>query len=201
MTRPPLRALNAWIPNAVMPRWRRTSNRCRPSAGPRSVGPGSSWSTRVMAKFFSAVADIGPPSPERLKNLSVDILDAELPYRIGTCAWIPFDHSVRLAVVGQEVEERLCREGLGPEDTGARPDALGEQLERNHRVQSRLEDDGLVAVLTHGLLVVGDVVQVGGPRLAVLAGAGDEGARARLPPHPVAEGRGIRQRGGDDVAR
>ena len=55
--------------------------------------------------------------------------------------------------------------------------------------------------LPHRVLVVEHVVEVRPARLPVLPGAGDVGAGARLPAHPVAERRRIGQRGGDDVAR
>ena len=89
----------------------------------------------------------------------------------------------------------------GPEHAGALPDARGQQLERDDRVDRRLPDDGLHAVARHRLLVVGDVVQVDRARRAVLAGAGHERARARAARHPVAERRRVGQRRGDDVAR
>ncbi len=79
--------------------------------------------------------------------------------------------------------------------------AAREQLERDDRVERRLEHDGLMAPLAHRVLVVEHVVEVGRPRLPVLARTRDVGAGARLAAHPVAERRRIGQRGGDDVAR
>ncbi len=76
-----------------------------------------------------------------------------------------------------------------------------EQFERDHRVQGGLQDDGLVAVLAHRLLVVDHVVEVGAPRIAVLARAGHVGAGAGLPRHAIAQGRGVGQRRRDDVTR
>ena len=86
--------------------------------------------------------------------------------------------AVRPAVVGQLVEERLGREGFRAEHAGAAPGAVGDQLERDDRVQRGLEHDRLRPVLAHRPLVVDDVVEVGAPRLPVLAGARDVRAGA-----------------------
>ena len=104
-------------------------------------------------------------------------------------------------MVDEEVEERRGRERLGAEHTGAGPRSAGQQLEGDHRVDGGLPDDRLAAVAGHRLLVVGEVVQVHLPRVPVLAGAGDPRAGARAAAHPVAEGGGVGEAGGDDVAR
>src|SRR6478735_11330435 len=107
----------------------------------------------------------------------------------------------RAAVRRQQVEERDGVEGLGAEDAGALPGAAREQLQRHDRVDRRLPDDALVAVLLHRPLVVDHVVEVRRARRAVLARAGDPEARAGLALHPRADRRRVGQHRGDDVAR
>ncbi len=89
----------------------------------------------------------------------------------------------------------------GPSTARPRPRARCEQLEGDHRVERRLPDDRLRAVLAHRPLVVDHVVQVGLPRPPVDARARDEGPGARLAGHPLAERRRVRERRRDDVAR
>src|SRR6476646_3051694 len=116
-------------------------------------------------------------------------------------AGIALHDAVRLAVAGEELEERVRRERLRAEDARPLPGACGEQLERDHRVDRGLQDDGLMAVLAHRPLVVGDVVQVDGAVASVLALAGYERAGAGLAAHPVAERGRIGEGGRDDVPR
>src|SRR5918993_3931545 len=89
---------------------------------------------------------------------------------------------------GEEVEERDGVERLGPEDTGPRPDAGGQQLESDDRVDSGLPDDALGSVVAHRVRVVGHVVEVRAARLPVLAGARDPDAGAGLALHPRSDG-------------
>ena len=76
-----------------------------------------------------------------------------------------------------------------------------EQLQRDDRVDRRLPDDRLAAVLAHRRLVVDHVVEVGRARLPVVAGAGHPRAGAGASGHALAERRRVGQRGGDHVAR
>src|SRR5204863_336862 len=103
------------------------------------------------------------------------------------------------AIGRQEVEERHGVECLRPEYAGARPDAVRQELERNDRVDRRLPDDRLRAVLRHGGLVVDHVVEVHTPPLAVETRSGDKGPGTRLPTHPVTQRTRIRQHCRDDV--
>src|SRR5204863_281997 len=69
----------------------------------------------------------------------------------------PFDDPVIPACGAHPVEERRRVERLGAADARAFPGAVSEQLERQHRIDRRLPDDGLCSVLAHRLLVVGHV--------------------------------------------
>src|SRR5215468_12329434 len=71
-----------------------------------------------------------------------------------------FFASPRRAVVGEQVEERLRGQGLGPEHAGSRPRAGVDQLQRDHGVDRGLPEHGLGAVLGHGPGVVHHVVEV-----------------------------------------
>src|SRR3954453_19013733 len=99
-------------------------------------------------------------------------------------AGVALDHAVRLAVLGEEIEERIGRERLRAEHARALPGAGGKQLERDHGVERGLEDDGLMPVLAHRPLVVGDVVEVDRAVATVLALSGYERAGAGLAAHP-----------------
>src|SRR5262249_45025431 len=101
------------------------------------------------------------------------------------------DLPVRRAVLAEQLEKGLRREGLGAEHPGALPDAATEQLARDGGVDRSLPDDGLAGVLAHRLLVVDDVVEVRRTAPAVLAGAPHPGARAGASAHPLAERRGV----------
>src|SRR4051812_39353431 len=57
--------------------------------------------------------------------------------------------AVGLAVVCEQVEERPRGERLRAEDARALPLAAGQELQRDHRVERGLRDDGLGAVLAH----------------------------------------------------
>src|SRR5438067_13101484 len=102
---------------------------------------------------------------------------------------------MRLAVVGEQLEERIGRERLGTGDGCPLPGPGREKLESGDRVDRRLEDDRLVSILTHGPLVVGDVVEVDRVLSTVLALPGDERAGAGLASHPVTERGRIGERG------
>src|SRR5947208_11456732 len=104
-------------------------------------------------------------------------------------ARVAFDDAVRLAVIGEKLEERIRREGLRAEDARPLPRAGREQLERDNRVERGLEDDRLMAVLAHRPLVVRDVVQVDGSVAPALALPGHERSGAGLAAHAVAERR------------
>ena len=85
---------------------------------------------------------------------------------------------------GEQVEEGLRRQGLGPEHAAARPGAVGQELQRDDGVDRGLPDHALRAVVAHRVGVVDDVEEVRRPGRAVLAGAGDEEPGARLALHP-----------------
>src|SRR6185436_4938411 len=162
----------------------------------------SSESTALMPSAYTFVTSSRTTSataPPRARAARCQTLSQLRQVRGLGPAGIALDDAVRLAVVGEELEERVRRERLRAEHARSLPGACGEQLERDHRVDRGLEDDGLVPVLAHRPLVVGDVVEVDGAVASVLALAGDERAGAGLAAHPVAERRRIREGGRHDV--
>src|SRR5262249_40160376 len=111
---------------------------------------------------------------------------AEAGFSYSGPAGITLHDAVRLAVVGEELEERVGKKRLGAEDARPLPGAGCEQLERDDRVERGLEHYSLMSVLAHRLLVVGHVVEVDGAVAPVLALPGDERAGTGLAAHPVA---------------
>src|SRR5215813_4866782 len=105
------------------------------------------------------------------------------------------------AVLGQQVEERLGRQCLGPEHAATCPDAGIDQLKGDDRVDRRLPYDRLRSILGHRPCVVDDVVQVDLARSAVLAGPSHPGARAGQPGHLGAQFSWVGQTGSDYIAR
>ena len=107
---------------------------------------------------------------------------------------------------GEPYSTSRSRNGFGANASGPRtpaPDHVprGQQLQRHDRVDRRLPDHRLRAVLGHRPVVVDHVVQVDRARRAVLAAARDPGAGAGLAVHPVAQAGRVREAGGHDVAR
>src|SRR5690606_34941793 len=85
------------------------------------------------------------------------------------------------------------------------PGPLRQQLQGDDGIDGGLPDDALCPVVAHRVRVVAHVVQIHRTRLTVpvptLARAGDVDAGTGLAFHAGTDGGGVRQDGGDDVAR
>jgi hypothetical protein len=89
-------------------------------------------------------------------------------------------------VVGEKVQERDSIKRLRTPYTCEGPLPTCEELERDNRTHSGLPEHSLGAPLSHGYLVVGDVIEVhlaGG----AIEGAFHPGAGTRLSVHKVSE--------------
>ena len=107
----------------------------------------------------------------------------------------------RLAVVGEQVEERAASNASGPSTPVPSQSPRASSSSATTGLIAVCHTTAWCAVLGHRPLVVGDVVEVDRARVAVLAGAGDARAGAGLAVHAVAERGRVGQRGGDHVAR